>query len=380
MDRASREPPGDLEPSPRTGPAAGASEYRSALPLEMLVKSLAAIAATFYVLGFLTTNAYLYGVGVSDFSLLRTRFILTGVLTLLPLVLALVGGIYAAVDLFAREGDGGIPGRVYLWLLADIALPFILYFALFSVVAENDVITSARDAALLSAVCAVIVLATLASIFLYRTSERRPLSRLGRRSQPISYDRFRARFGVPDVVVESMLFAVAALVLFLAYIGLFGQYFYPTVPEQLGGGRPRLAQLLIAADAVPAVRELGLEVTEEFPLSPPLELLWEGEATYVVRLPPPHGRSVVQLSRELVAGLVTGGVIVPAEALTPLPPSPTAVGEGGKLAAQTSVPIAAAAPFHRTLKPPGSVPASPIFRRWRLGCSTNSPSVPVRPG
>ncbi len=304
-------PPGDAEKSATTGPSTGVPERGSHVPAEMLVKSLAAIAATFYVLGFLTTNAYLYLLGVSDFSLLRTRFILTGVLTVLPIVFALVGGIYAAVDVYAHGDEGPLSTRAYLWVLADIALPFALYFALFYVVADNDAVTSARDAALLSVVCAVIVLAVLASLALYRVSEQRPLSHLARRGQPFNYERFSARFGVPDTLVESMIFGVAGLVLLLTYIGLFGQYFYPTIPEQLGGGRPRIAQMLIAADAVPAVRELGLEVTDNAPLSPPLELLWEGEETYVIRLPRPHDRTVVQLARPLVAGVVTGQVIVP---------------------------------------------------------------------
>jgi hypothetical protein len=54
------------------------------------VRSVTIVGALFYVLGFLTTNAYLYKLGVSNFSLLRTRFILTGVITLAPLALALI--------------------------------------------------------------------------------------------------------------------------------------------------------------------------------------------------------------------------------------------------------------------------------------------------
>jgi hypothetical protein len=98
-------------------------------------------------------------------------------------------------------------------------------------------------------------------------------------------------------------------VLFLAYIGLFGQYFYPTLPEQLGGGRPRMAQILVSGDAVPAVRELGLDVTEDAPLSPPVQLLWEGEESYVIRLPRPNNGAVVQIARGLVGGVVTGQVL-----------------------------------------------------------------------
>jgi hypothetical protein len=151
-----------------------ARPQRGKIPIETLVRSVAIVGALFYVLGFLTTNAYLYKLGVSEFSLLRTRFILTGVLTLAPLVLALIGGIYAALDATVYGSRGGLTTRAYLWILADIALPFALYFTLFSVVAENDLVTSARDADLLSVVCAVIVLALLVSLALYRKSERRP--------------------------------------------------------------------------------------------------------------------------------------------------------------------------------------------------------------
>ena len=239
VSAASDAPSATVPGQVRDGPPSDASQ-RGKIPIETLVRSVAIVGALFYVLGFLTTNAYLYKLGVSNFSLLRTRFILTGVLTLAPLALALIGGIYAALDVTVYGSQSGLTTRAYLWIL-DIALPFVLYFTLFSVVAENDVVTSARDAALLSMVCAVIVLALLVSLALYRKSERRPLSHLAYRGQPVTYDRFTERFGVPSEVVETMIFAVAGVVLFLAYIGLVGQYFYPTLPEQLGGGRPRMA-------------------------------------------------------------------------------------------------------------------------------------------
>src|SRR5687767_5959281 len=103
-----------------------------------------------------------------------------------------------------------------------------------------------------------------------------------------------------------MTFADAGVLFFRAYIGPFGQYFYPTLPEQPVGRRPRVAQMLVSGDAVPALRELGLDVTENVPLSPPVQLLWEGEESYVIRLPSPHPAAVVQIARGLVAGVVTG--------------------------------------------------------------------------
>jgi hypothetical protein len=271
------------------------------------VRRVAVVAGLFYVLGFLTTNAYLYKLGVSDFSLLRTRFILTGVLTLVPLMLALVWGIYAAFDMTVYGRPGGLSRSAYLYIFTDIAVPFGLYFLLFAYVAENDVVTAARDAALLAGVCAFLVLTLLTALALYRKSERRPLSHLVYRGEPPNLEQFSQRFGVPSAVLESMVFGVGGVLLGLAYISIFGYQFYPALPEQLGGGRPRIVQVLIDPNAVPAVRELGLDVTEEAPLSPPLELLWEGEQSYVIRLPEPEQRIVVQLARELVDGVVTRG-------------------------------------------------------------------------
>jgi hypothetical protein len=235
---------------------------------------------------------------------LRTRFILTGVLTAAPLAIALIWGMYAAVDAVALADEEGLPGPAYLWILGDVAIPFALYFVLFFVVAGNDALASARDAALLSVTCAVVVFALLGSLSFYRRTNRRPASHLIKRGKPVSYERFTARFGIPDVVVETMIFAVAGPLLFLAYIGLFGWHFYSEIPEQLGGGRPRIVQLLISGDAVSAAQALGIGVTESAPLSPPLQLLWEGEDSYVIRLPDPARPSVVQLGRGLIDGVV----------------------------------------------------------------------------
>lgn len=294
--------------SPETpAPRPPRAERSPTAPLEMLVKVLAASAALFYVMGFLTTNAYLFLLGVADFSLLRTRFILTGVLVFIPLVPALLGGIYAAVDMVVHRNERGLTRRAYTWILIDIALPFLFYFFLFAVMAENELVTSARLAALLSLVCSVLVMAILFTAAIYRTSGRRPLSYLMLRNKPESADEhFRHRFGVPDAAVEGLVLALVALVLFLTYLGLFGQFFYPLVPEQMGGGRPRTAQLLIAGDGIAAAQQLGLSVSEGDPLTDPVQLLWEGEDSYAVRLPAPNQRTVVQLARGLVAGVVTG--------------------------------------------------------------------------
>lgn len=287
------------------------------MQIEQLIRSFAVMAATFYVVGFLTANFYLYLLGVSDFSLLRTRFILTGVMVVAPLAFALAFGIYAAIDfsIFERRADGF--NRAWLWIAGDVLLPFALYFLLFWVVAENDVASALFDAALLSVTCSIMVLVFLGSLAIHRRTDRHPVTYFFYQGDRVIAERFNDRYGIPGVLVENLIFVIVGTLLFLGYVGLFGQSLYSHLPEQLGGGRPRPAQLLITADAVPTVNRLGIAVTTEELLSPPVELLWEGENSYVIRLPDPRQRSVVQLSRELVSGVVTGNVVGPAA--TPAP-------------------------------------------------------------
>jgi hypothetical protein len=47
--------------------------------VEHAVKSLAAFTVLLYALGLLTANQYLMGIGISDFSSLKPKFVLTGI-------------------------------------------------------------------------------------------------------------------------------------------------------------------------------------------------------------------------------------------------------------------------------------------------------------
>ena len=53
--------------------------------VEQVGKFIAGLAIALYILGLLSVNGYLLGLGVSDFSLVRARFIYTGALEILTL-------------------------------------------------------------------------------------------------------------------------------------------------------------------------------------------------------------------------------------------------------------------------------------------------------
>jgi hypothetical protein len=284
--------------------------------LEQLVQNVAVVAAMLYVVGLLTTNAYLYSLGVADFSLLRARFVLTGLVTLLPLTIALMGGLYAADEIAAFGGAAAGMARVLRWVLRDVAIPvalfFVLLFFLFWYAADNDPPAAARAAALLSVACAVIVLVLLGGLAFYQVTGRRSGGSLPRK-RSAAFGQFTEWVGIPGAVMETLALAIAGPLLILTYIGWFGHNVYPAIPEQLRGGQPRIVQLLIAAEAIPAARELGLQVTQDAPVTPPLELVWKGEDAYVIRVPSTLEPVIVELASGLVDGIVTASPSMPAQ-------------------------------------------------------------------
>src|SRR4051812_23610123 len=185
-------------------PAAKASVTDAEVSLQQFVQNFAAITASLYVVGLLTTNAYLYSLGVSDFSLLRARFVLTGLVTLLPLTIALIGGLYAADEVAAFGGGAASAARMSRWFVRHVAFPIALYFLLFSFLfwysADNDPYVAARTAALLSAVCAIIVLALLGGLALYWLTGRHSSSDPGPRKQSRIFGQFTRWIGIPDSV------------------------------------------------------------------------------------------------------------------------------------------------------------------------------------
>ena len=82
----SAEPPS----KPQAPSTAGTQAAESLLPrigVEALARTAAIVTVTLYVVGLLVVNMYLGRSNLSDFSLLRTRFTLTGIVTIMPVII-----------------------------------------------------------------------------------------------------------------------------------------------------------------------------------------------------------------------------------------------------------------------------------------------------
>ena len=96
---------------------------------------------------------------------------------------------------------------------------------------------------------------------------------------------------------------------------------YPRIPEQVGGGQPKIVQFIFFSDNLEEASQTGLAL--QGLRSVPVPLLWEGDSMYLVSLPEhPSPGWTAQINKTLVAGVLTVPQPRPAEILLPLEWSP----------------------------------------------------------
>jgi hypothetical protein len=93
---------------------------------------------------------------------------------------------------------------------------------------------------------------------------------------------------------------MVAFIAFSLYAGVFMLMAYPQIPDQFGGGQPRVVRLLVEKDAVPALEQLGLRFPSESEVTDFVELLYEGNTQYVLRI---EGNQVIKLNKDLVSAI-----------------------------------------------------------------------------
>lgn len=269
-------------------------------------------AVACYIIGMLTANTYLYGLEVSDFSLLRTRFVLTGVLSSLPIVISslfLIRGmrVWLGAPAFHVAPTKGIIYRLF-GIFVSFILPVLLYDVALATLTNRGISVHVRTSLILW------TLSVLPLIFLVI------LERIGARLVQDAVILFPVGSHYPDraksrgskalaSLSQRFIIGISFLFLNLLFVGYFADVIFPRVPEQFGGARPKAAQFLFKEDAIEMIRPLYLSVSEAKPLSAPVTVLWEGDESYIIRLPRAQGSQVVQLRKEWIGGIIVGGKV-----------------------------------------------------------------------
>jgi hypothetical protein len=306
----------DTEPTEEKPAPSPGLNLLGRLDIERLARLLGACALALYVIGFIAVNGYLFQLDVTDFGLVRARFVYTGALLATSGVLPYVVLRTSFVKLELSHPPHGARNvyklRVTDWvrlIAVLLAIPAILIVAL--IVINNY---SGPKGWLKAAI--VILPVYIIGLVLCYIVDRRFLSALGRTGERDA-QRLLLRgvhlSGAEDVQRETQRdvrllrevhlsrAAFLALYCFAVYIGVFMALSYPEVPEQFGGGRPSYVRLLIKTESISGAAELGIPMSQSG-LSCKVALVYEGSDAYVIELPP---KRIVRLNKDMVSATIT---------------------------------------------------------------------------
>lgn len=277
--------------------------------LEDGIKLVGAGVAVCYVIGLLVVQLYLASIGVADFTLVQTRYAVTGFFALLPLIAAVFLGVSIAAGIMVarhrrRELEQKrLPDTIAIWSLP--VMGFVLVVLLILVLAVSDIDWGASYAPW-------IILLGMPLVML--------MGFLGIPTRGL----LRSKSGFANVLMATWMFWSFGL-LALVYHDFIAHSIFPVVPEQLGGGQPRTIELVLSEDGRRRLvdEQVLIDEPESRPL--PMQLLWETDHVLVLRDPDARDDTVIQLDRDMVAAFIVDPPNPPRSPLdAPLPtPTPT---------------------------------------------------------
>jgi hypothetical protein len=204
----------------------------------LLGKVILAIGATSYVLGILVVNLYLGKFGAITMSLVKVNYLLTGVLTLMPL-LCWAFIIMIAILLLSGEGTfkeskgKAYIGRKLLWLLVVMLFIFAMWKLCFIALKILHVeITLYEWIDHVTAALAVVLFTVMFTMNLATIIK-------------IPYMSIRSRLNVLLRKVSFVVYISAVITFFPVYILNFTENIYPKIPSCLGGAKPVSVQVFV---------------------------------------------------------------------------------------------------------------------------------------
>jgi hypothetical protein len=249
------------------------------IKVEQIAKTFALGVGVSYAIGMMILNGYLASVGIADFDPFRPRAIVSGVWFIL---LIAVG--FLAEDSIDRSFKmkelprGWATGNAFFVFLGTV----FFYFLILGLV---EVAHPNRLGALLVVSIAMFLLPASA---LHQA--RNAHKEWKRRASEDKVGPTSTAF-----LVFHCLWSVAAVILFSA---LFIQYVYLFVPQQYGGGKPRIVQMAVKDGAAQALNDLAIPTKRNI-IDGRVELIHETSETVAFRLT--GGKTIVLARSEIVA-------------------------------------------------------------------------------
>jgi hypothetical protein len=293
---------------------------------ELLAKVLVACALALYVLGLIAVNGYLFFFDVTDFTVIRTRFIYTGALLVtlgvVPYMFLrsyLPKSIKELKELCGKGWFGLILACILVPAAISLLVPIIgrLVTGHFSHYHEWPRVWEQAVIAVFPAYLVGLIFCAIANQLLLpplRGVAAR-ISGAGTAACPTDEDVKQAETsanqksdGTLSGSVEGLRGVIVTLFLVLIYTVVFMLCSYPRIPEQFGGGRPSNVRFLFKEASVPGAKELSIPLCKKTRnLSSKLSLIYETTDSYIIKLGPTnaHPELIVRINKDMVSAAIT---------------------------------------------------------------------------
>lgn len=267
-------------------------------------KTLALIAATVYLVGLIMVNTYLYSIGVSDFAVLRVRFVMTGFISLMPLVLVIacvlsIAGVYESCHNIVRNWKNHRTHAVYFATSSISVLSFslVLAYIFFRWILTHGFewrsrISNARsgsdnDYSFLIYIFGAISITAVLMSGLHGNRYKLSLTNIQ-----------RGWIWLTNIV--------GLATIFIVYVDVFASTFYPLIPEQFGGGQPKNVTIVLSLESGALGTILGFSQAPNAAGYRQVDLLWETDQVYVIREPGSADNRIIQIDRDHVDAVILG--------------------------------------------------------------------------
>lgn len=266
----------------------------SYISLDFIIKTITFITFLFYIIGVFTVNSYLYELNFSAISSpLKPRFIYTGIVVLSSLAFSFIFPYISILHLKSCRLSKHLYFILYVLILIFPALVYLsINYAFVFFLSKPNILILKPTISLLrvifysiwSFLTGAIVCFVITQIFPMFPNGVFPNWLIGKSQDQKSQSWYL------KVVVSFFLIPVLSM-----YITFFGHKIYALIPEQFGGGQPKIVQFLFKKDMIQQVKVLGLDI-EDSGLSSPLQtiaIFFEEEKYYVLGIYAPKNQDIV---------------------------------------------------------------------------------------
>lgn len=242
-----------------------------------------------YIVGVATVNSYLVRIGVSDFAVLRTRFVLTGIMVIISLcglVLLVVNIVMAFRYVLGLAETPDKEGSSMRQRLPPLFVSILLVALLLSYLGNLQFRSYLLD---INNQGVFIIVLTLISPLVYVA---------------VTDPRHNESSAILHNRISRLSRAYVMLMILVVYIDFFSGTIFPAVPQQLGGGQASQVVLLLDAGSGDRLRVQIPLIMKNESSTLPVDLLWETDTMYVVREIGNQNANVLHIDKDSVIGVI----------------------------------------------------------------------------